>query len=58
MGKSDFHGSLGQALPLPSRAPYGKTLERVPEFSYLGVVLEENLSCMGRSRRVCLQQGK
>ena len=40
MGKNDFHGSLGQALPLPSRAPYGKTLERVPKFSYLGVVLD------------------
>ena len=41
MGKNDFHGSLGQALPLPSRAPYGKTLERVPKFRYLGVVLDE-----------------
>ena len=40
MGKNDFHGSLGQVLPLPSRAPYGKTLERVPKFSYLGVVLD------------------
>ena len=48
MGKNDFHGSLGQALPLPSCAPYGKTLERVPKFSYLGVVLDGELFLYGK----------
>ena len=40
VGKNDFHGSLGQALPLPSRAPCEKTLKRVLKFSYWGVVLD------------------
>ena len=40
---------------------YGKTLERVAKFSYLGVVLDENLSCKDHveyvNSKVCRRLG-